>query len=347
MDHHYLALGAEAANISTQHLYQQHHATLQNTHMVEESLCGSDEKGAGGRRRRQLVPSEQKDEGYWMKRKKNNEAARRSREKRRTNDMMLERRLTELQKENQQLKAQLYAMQLRYGEFQPTQIVSAPQPVINTHQTEQLAHQHAHTQAMAAAASAAAAAMQLKKEQLAHQVNQIPVPVKKQKLIPEVILPDGRTLKLDQDSTAAQKLKVCDNSSTGRSSSPSPSESSSTPVIVDDEDVDIMTTSNPLVKSSSSGVSSDNESNSSKNQKSSGNAAEQLQQAVAAENSTESTATAALTEYYKQQFAALYAQNPAALSNPNLLTNMLAQPGNTTTSTATQLALNLLAKNSQ
>merc|ERR1712096_477757 len=98
MDHGYLALGAEAANLPQL-------GTIPDGMDGLESEMGS-EKGVGGRRRRQLVPTEQKDEGYWMKRKKNNEAARRSREKRRSNDMLLERRLTELSKENQGLKAQ-------------------------------------------------------------------------------------------------------------------------------------------------------------------------------------------------------------------------------------------------
>lgn len=68
------------------------------------------------RKRRQLVPVEQKDDGYWIKRKKNNEAARRSREKRRANDLLIERKLAELQKENIQLKQQIYALQVKYGE---------------------------------------------------------------------------------------------------------------------------------------------------------------------------------------------------------------------------------------
>ena len=68
---------------------------------------------SNSRKRRQLVPVDKKDDGYWNKRKKNNEAARRSREKRRANDLLIEKKLSELQKENIELKQQLYLCQLK------------------------------------------------------------------------------------------------------------------------------------------------------------------------------------------------------------------------------------------
>uniref|UniRef100_H2ZLQ8 BZIP domain-containing protein n=1 Tax=Ciona savignyi TaxID=51511 RepID=H2ZLQ8_CIOSA len=53
---------------------------------------------------------------YWMRRRKNNEAARRSREKRRMNDLLLERRVLQLTEENKQLRGQLVALKIKYGE---------------------------------------------------------------------------------------------------------------------------------------------------------------------------------------------------------------------------------------
>ena len=118
--HNYLALGAEAANLPAYSTFSQNTFNLPllatGDDLNDDMNDPTDKSTSGSRRRRQLVPTEQKDDGYWNKRKKNNEAARRSREKRRANDMMLERRLGEMQKENAGLKAQLYALQLRYGE---------------------------------------------------------------------------------------------------------------------------------------------------------------------------------------------------------------------------------------
>lgn len=159
-----------------------------------------------------------------------------------------------------------------------------------------------------------------------------------------------------------------------RMSSPSPSESSSTPIIVD-EDVDVV---NP--KTGSSGVSSDNESNTNSNTtKSSGSppekdAAAQLAAAQAAaqasglvpitvtsvgqsqnlvsqnilKNSDNNSVTEQLTEYYKQQFAAIYAQQQAQVASGQTTLanaqNLLPTLQGTTTA-ATQLAINLLKQN--
>ncbi|XP_039267663.2 uncharacterized protein LOC120342761 isoform X1 [Styela clava] len=64
-----------------------------------------------------IMPEEQKNNEYWMKRRKNNEAARRSREKRKMNDVLLERRVMILTEENKQLRAQLLAIKMKYGEL--------------------------------------------------------------------------------------------------------------------------------------------------------------------------------------------------------------------------------------
>jgi len=70
------------------------------------------------RRKRNFVADNDKDDTYWTKRRKNNEAARRSREKRRMNDLLLEQRVVALTEENKQLKGQLLALKLRYGELE-------------------------------------------------------------------------------------------------------------------------------------------------------------------------------------------------------------------------------------
>jgi hypothetical protein len=79
-----------------------------------ESSIGSSET----RRKRNFVAEGEKDDTYWTKRRKNNEAARRSREKRRMNDLLLEQRVVALTEENKQLKGQLLALKLRYGELE-------------------------------------------------------------------------------------------------------------------------------------------------------------------------------------------------------------------------------------
>lgn len=72
-------------------------------------------RGIGLRRKREFTPDEKKDASYWEKRRKNNEAAKRSREKRRANDFMLETRLVAMSEENAALRAELLAVNLRYG----------------------------------------------------------------------------------------------------------------------------------------------------------------------------------------------------------------------------------------
>lgn len=67
------------------------------------------------RKQREFIPDNKKDDNYWDRRRRNNEAAKRSREKRRFNDMVLERRVVELTKENHLLKAQLDAIKEEYG----------------------------------------------------------------------------------------------------------------------------------------------------------------------------------------------------------------------------------------
>ena len=67
------------------------------------------------RKQREFIPDNKKDDSYWDRRRRNNEAAKRSREKRRLNDMVLEKRVMELTKENHILRAQLNAIRDKYG----------------------------------------------------------------------------------------------------------------------------------------------------------------------------------------------------------------------------------------
>lgn len=59
------------------------------------------------RAKRTFVPNEQKDLFYWMKRLKNNVSARRSRVKRKVLEQYMERKLAELQAENNDLKREI------------------------------------------------------------------------------------------------------------------------------------------------------------------------------------------------------------------------------------------------
>ncbi|KAL3312675.1 hypothetical protein Ciccas_008731 [Cichlidogyrus casuarinus] len=59
------------------------------------------------RKQRSFIPDSNKDERYWERRRKNNEAAKRSREKRRQNDVLMEKRITQLKVENDQLRREV------------------------------------------------------------------------------------------------------------------------------------------------------------------------------------------------------------------------------------------------
>lgn len=67
------------------------------------------------RKQREFIPDAKKDISYWDRRRRNNEAAKRSREKRRINDMMLEKRVIQLSRDNHILRAQVTAVFKRYG----------------------------------------------------------------------------------------------------------------------------------------------------------------------------------------------------------------------------------------
>jgi len=64
---------------------------------------------------RDAASNGRKDDSYWDRRRRNNEAAKRSREKRRYNDMILERRVAELTRDNYLLRAQLNTIRDKFG----------------------------------------------------------------------------------------------------------------------------------------------------------------------------------------------------------------------------------------
>lgn len=188
-----------------------------------ESLNGSE-----ARRKRNFVDDKDKDDSYWVKRRKNNEAARRSREKRRMNDLLLEQRVVALTEENKQLKGQLLALKLRYGEleeFKPKHFEKPGQVFTNrngdtaatvlVNSPDQLAHFHAQAKAAAAAHHAAISASHLSQLHQSQPVPQLSVPVVKperkggfsidrllsseketETQMPEMTMPDGRRLSI-------------------------------------------------------------------------------------------------------------------------------------------------------
>lgn len=67
------------------------------------------------RKNRAFIPDDKKDSTYWSQRSKNNLSAKRSRVKRRMNDLVLETKLTQLNNENQILKAKIDMLARKFG----------------------------------------------------------------------------------------------------------------------------------------------------------------------------------------------------------------------------------------
>lgn len=106
---------------------------------LHQSAAPLKTRSSTGRRKREFIPEEKKDTVYWERRRKNNEAAKRSREKRRMNDLVLEKKLLALGKENASLKAELLSLKLKFGLVssssysQDVQMLASP-PNLNPHQ---------------------------------------------------------------------------------------------------------------------------------------------------------------------------------------------------------------------
>lgn len=86
----------------------------------EEQMMGNGGPGLHSslfcsRKQREFTPDSKKDDTYWDRRRRNNAAAKRSREKRRLNDMLLEKRVVQLSRENHILRAQVTAVFKSYG----------------------------------------------------------------------------------------------------------------------------------------------------------------------------------------------------------------------------------------
>ena len=70
--------------------------------------------------RRRFISAEQKDESYWERRRRNNEAAKKSREQRREKEIEVNRKCTELEKENSGLKFTVINLQERNKQMETT-----------------------------------------------------------------------------------------------------------------------------------------------------------------------------------------------------------------------------------
>ena len=89
------------------------------------------------RKQREFTPDSKKDETYWDRRRRNNAAAKRSREKRRLNDMLLEKRVVQLARENHILRAQVTAVNKSYG-IRPETLIDMDQVMATLPTEDQL-----------------------------------------------------------------------------------------------------------------------------------------------------------------------------------------------------------------
>ncbi|MGH0186791.1 UNVERIFIED_CONTAM: hypothetical protein FKN15_037874 [Acipenser sinensis] len=95
---------------------------LQSPAVLSDQGTGS----SVSRRKREFTPDELKDSSYWVKRTRNNEAARRSRQRRRMEEMRLETRAVELLKENEKLKAALFAIRYQFTDTNDSEQMHEP-----------------------------------------------------------------------------------------------------------------------------------------------------------------------------------------------------------------------------
>jgi basic region leucine zipper protein len=73
------------------------------------------------RKKRAFIPDDKKDPIYWSQRSKNNLSAKRSRVKRRMNDLVLETKVTQLNNENQILRAKIDMLSRKFGHLTNTE----------------------------------------------------------------------------------------------------------------------------------------------------------------------------------------------------------------------------------
>ncbi|UJR25742.1 hypothetical protein I4U23_007092 [Adineta vaga] len=72
------------------------------------------------RKKRAFIPDDKKDPIYWSQRSKNNLSAKRSRVKRRMNDLVLETKVSQLNNENQILRAKIDMLSKKFGHLSNT-----------------------------------------------------------------------------------------------------------------------------------------------------------------------------------------------------------------------------------
>lgn len=89
---------------------QQKARSPDSVHCLVPQYTGSDKEW---KRERYAVPDECKDERYWRKRSRNNMSAKKSREAKRAKDLLIARKIDELEKENAALKMLLRNLMLQ------------------------------------------------------------------------------------------------------------------------------------------------------------------------------------------------------------------------------------------
>ncbi|CAF3383000.1 unnamed protein product [Rotaria socialis] len=106
------------------HPYHHDTPTSSSTSFSTSSSCSSPDiqkkeytllNNKSRRKKRDFIPDDKKDPTYWSQRSKNNLSAKRSRVKRRVNDLVLETKLTQLNNENQILRAKIDMLARKFG----------------------------------------------------------------------------------------------------------------------------------------------------------------------------------------------------------------------------------------
>ncbi|CAF1289370.1 unnamed protein product [Rotaria magnacalcarata] len=106
------------------HPYHHDTPTSSSTSFSTSSSCSSPDvqkkeytllNNKSRRKKRDFIPDDKKDPTYWSQRSKNNLSAKRSRVKRRMNDLVLETKLTQLNNENQILRAKIDMLARKFG----------------------------------------------------------------------------------------------------------------------------------------------------------------------------------------------------------------------------------------
>jgi len=126
------------------HSYQDISTSSSSSSFSTSSTCSSPDiqhkeyvllNNKSRRKNRAFIPDEKKDPIYWSQRSKNNLSAKRSRVKRRMNDLVLETKLTQLNNENQILRAKIDMLTNKFGHL--TNIEEEQQQQIHNNKSDQ------------------------------------------------------------------------------------------------------------------------------------------------------------------------------------------------------------------